>query len=207
MRKISIRKIVVFAIYVLLLILIIIGFIKIFFLDKKIADIKVTDKIEKYEYVLNSNATDYHKKLFDELSTLLETDDFNEKTYAELISKIFITELYTLDNKLNKNDIGGIQYVYEDFRNDFSLLAQSTIYKNIINNIYNDRVQELPVVSDVEIKANTNNSFKYLDKTFENAYYIDVIISYEKDLEYPTNISLVLVKNNDKLEIVKMETK
>lgn len=207
MKKISIRKIVVFAIYVLLIVLIIIGVFKILLGGKKTLNVKVTDKIENYEYILNSNATEYHKNLFDELSKVLENNDINEKEYAELVSKIFITDLYTLDNKLNKNDIGGTQYVYNDFRDDFNSYAQSSIYKNIINNMYNDRVQELPIVSEVLIKSNEIKSFKYKDKNFENSYYIEVEIKYEKDLEYPKNVSLVLVKNNNKIEVAKMETK
>lgn len=207
MRKISIRKIAVFAIYILFIILLVIGIVKILFLGKKTINVEVVDKIDNYNYTLNSNATDYYKGLFNELSNLLKNDDFDEKSYAELVSKLFITDVYTLDNKLNKNDIGGTEYVYSNFKDDFNMIAQSTIYKNIKNNMYNDRVQDLPIVKEVIINSIDNDDFEYEKNLFENAYYVDVSVNYESDLGYPTNISLVIIKNNDKLEVAKMEAK
>lgn len=207
MRKISIRKIAVFAIYILFIILLVIGIVKILFLGKKTINVEVVDKIDNYNYTLNSNATDYYKGLFNELSNLLKNGDFDEKSYAELVSKLFITDVYTLDNKLNKNDIGGTEYVYSNFKDDFNMIAQSTIYKNIKNNMYNDRVQDLPIVKEVIINSIDNDDFEYEKNVFENAYYVDVSVNYESDLGYPTNISLVIIKNNDKLEVAKMEAK
>ena len=207
MRKISIRKIAVFAIYILFIILLVIGIVKILFLGKKNINVEVVDKIDNYNYTLNSNATDYYKGLFNELSNLLKNDDFDEKSYTELVSKLFITDVYTLDNKLNKNDIGGTEYVYSNFKDDFNMIAQSTIYKNIKNNMYNDRVQDLPIVKEVIINSIDNDDFEYEKNVFENAYYVDVSVNYESDLGYPTNISLVIIKNNDKLEVAKMEAK
>ena len=207
MRKISIRKIAVFAIYILFIILLVIGIVKILFLGKKTINVEVVDKIDNYNYTLNSNATDYYKGLFNELSNLLKNDNFDEKSYAELVSKLFITDVYTLDNKLNKNDIGGTEYVYSNFKDDFNMIAQSTIYKNIKNNMYNDRVQDLPIVKEVIINSIDNDDFEYEKNVFENAYYVDVSVNYESDLGYPTNISLVIIKNNDKLEVAKMEAK
>lgn len=207
MRKISIRKIAVFAIYILFIILLVIGIVKILFLGKKTINVEVVDKIDNYNYTLNSNATDYYKGLFNELSNLLKNDDFDEKSYTELVSKLFITDVYTLDNKLNKNDIGGTEYVYSNFKDDFNMIAQSTIYKNIKNNMYNDRVQDLPIVKEVIINSIDNDDFEYEKNVFENAYYVDVSVNYESDLGYPTNISLVIIKNNDKLEVAKMEAK
>lgn len=207
MRKISIRKIAVFAIYILFIILLVIGIVKILFLGKKTINVEVVDKIDNYNYTLNSNATDYYKGLFNELSNLLKNGDFDEKSYAELVSKLFITDVYTLDNKLNKNDIGGTEYVYSNFKDDFNMIAQSTIYKNIKNNMYNDRVQDLPIVKEVIINSIDNDDFEYEKNLFENAYYVDVSVNYESDLGYPTNISLVIIKNNDKLEVAKMEAK
>ena len=207
MRKISIRKIAVFAIYILFIILLVIGIVKILFLGKKTINVEVVDKIDNYNYTLNSNATDYYKGLFNEPSNLLKNDNFDEKSYAELVSKLFITDVYTLDNKLNKNDIGGTEYVYSNFKDDFNMIAQSTIYKNIKNNMYNDRVQDLPIVKEVIINSIDNDDFEYEKNVFENAYYVDVSVNYESDLGYPTNISLVIIKNNDKLEVAKMEAK
>ena len=206
-KKISIRKIVVFSIYVIFILLIIIGIVRVFFMGKKTLDVQVIDTIDNYNYTLNNNATKYYKNNFEELSIILSNENIDENSYAKLVSKLFISDLYTLNNKLNKNDIGGTQFVYSDFVDDFSSYAKTTIYNNVENNMYNDRKQDLPIVTDIIINSVTNDSFKYGDKIFENSYYIDLEITYESDLGYPTNISLVLVENNNKIEVAKMETR
>ena len=206
-RKLSIKKIVVFYIYILFAILIIFGIVQIFSASKKTVDVEIVDTIDDYGYVLDDKATSYIKSLFEELSKVLKEETLDEKAYAEILCKIFITDFYTLDNKLNKNDIGGLRYVYTDFVNDFSSLAQNSIYKTVKNNMYGDRVQELPVVSEVVINGVENKQFKYNDKTFDNAYYINASIKYDVDLGYASNVDIVIVKNNNKLEIAKMETK
>ena len=205
-KKISVRKIVIFSIYILFILLIIIGIVKILTKDKP-KNVQVVDSIDNYGYTLNDNATSYYKQTFNELSDLLSNESIDEKSYAQLVSKLFISDLYTLDNKLNKNDIGGMQFVYKDFVDDFSSYSKSTIYKYVENNMYNDRTQDLPVVTNVIINSVNNDDFKYNDKFFENSYYIDLTLEYETDLGYPTNINLVLVKNNNKIEVAKMETK
>ncbi len=205
-KKISVRKIIVLSIYALFILLIIIGVVKILTKNKP-KNVQVVDSIDNYGYTLNDNATSYYKQTFNELSNLLSNESIDEKSYAQLVSKLFISDLYTLDNKLNKNDIGGIEFVYKDFVDDFSSYSKSTIYKYVENNMYNDRTQDLPVVTNVIINSVNNDDFKYNDKVFENSYYIDLTLEYETDLGYPTNINLVLVKNNNKIEVAKMETK
>ena len=107
----------------------------------------------------------------------------------------------------NKNDIGGTQFVYADFVDDFNSIAQSTIYKSVENNMYGDRKQELPIVNEVIIDSIETKNFKYNDKIINDAYYVSLTVNYNKDLGYPKNIDLVLIKNNDKVEVVKMQTK
>lgn len=205
-RKLNLRKIITFGIYTLFIVLIIGCLIKIIFFNKKTVDVKVVNEIEKYNYSLNNNATAYYKSLFEELKNLLE-NDYNIEDYVKLVSKLFVTDVYTLDNKLNKNDIGGTQFVYADFVDDFNSIAQSTIYKSVENNMYGDRKQELPIVTEVIIDSIETKSFKYNDEIINDAYYVSLTVNYNKDLGYPKNIDLVLIKNNDKVEVVKMQTK
>ena len=59
-----------------------------------------------------------------------------------LISKLFVIDFYSLNSALNKNDIGGKEFVYRNYQEDFSKLAKETIYKYVENNIYGKRNQE-----------------------------------------------------------------
>ncbi len=172
---------------------------------KTIKKITVSDKIEGYGYTLNENATSYQKKLFKNLKTLLEGNDVDDEEYAKLVAKSFIADFYTLDNKLTSNDIGGVQYVYKDYRKDFSKYASESIYHTVQSNIYGNRKQDLPVVSSIEIAKLDQNTVKYLNKEDAKGYEVDLTITYIKDLKYQEDVKLNLVHNGKKIEVVRME--
>jgi hypothetical protein len=172
---------------------------------KTIKKIAVSDKIEGYGYTLNENATSYQKKLFKNLKTLLEGNDVDDEEYAKLVAKSFIADFYTLDNKLTSNDIGGVQYVYKDYRKDFSKYASESIYHTVQSNIYGNRKQDLPVVSSIEIAKLDQNTVKYLNKEDAKGYEVDLTITYIKDLKYQEDVKLNLVHNGKKIEVVRME--
>ena len=207
-RKISKKKITIFAVIIIVLIAAIVA--TIFFLNsnkKEDNTIKVesVDKIEGYDYTLSSNATKYYKSLFKELKNVLEADDVDEAKYADLVTKLFVADFYNLDNKVNKNDIGGVQFVYKDFRDDFKKLAANSIYKTVENNVYGDRKQDLPVVSNVSTEKKDSVSFKYGDKTDEAAYKINFEVEYKTDLGYQQSGSLTLIHNDKKIEVAALE--
>ena len=173
--------------------------------DKKKTEVKVVDNIEEYGYTLDDIETKYYKSLFADLKKILSSESMEEEEYAKKISQLFLTDFFHLDNKLTKNDIGGTQFVYDSFRNDFEKLAKESIYHYVESNIYGDRKQELPKVSEVQVIDMEQKSYSYLDTEDEFAYYIDLKISYEKDLGYQEECSLILVHHDNKLEIVKMK--
>lgn len=164
--------------------------------------VKVIDTVKDYK--LNENETDYYKSLFNDLKEVLDTDTIDEEKYARLISQLFLSDFYTLHNKINKNDVGGTQFVYKNFRGDFENLARDSVYHEVENNVYGDRKQELPIVYSVDIIEVKQDNYEYLDQNDEEAYYINLVIKYEKDLGYQENIDLIIIHNGDKLEIAEM---
>ena len=42
-------------------------------------------------------------------------------------------DFYNLENKITKNDVGGLQFIHEDMQENFLLKAKDTMYKNIDN--------------------------------------------------------------------------
>lgn len=169
--------------------------------------VEVVDTIDNFDYVLNDNETKYYNELFNSLKELLSTDNYEEEEYAKIIGKLFLTDFYDLESKVMKSDVGGTQFVYSEYRNDFEMGAIDTVYKFVESNVYGDRKQDLPTVKEVEVKDVTTKSYKSDMISDNNAYYLDMSISYNKDLGYPKNILLTLVHSEDKLEIVSMETK
>ena len=150
----------------------------------------------------------YSKQLFGKLKKELSKDSVDEEKYATLETQIFISEFFTLFNKVNRSDVGGIQFVYKDYQESFTKLAMEGMYHYVENNIYGDRKQELPEVVNVDV-INTEQKEYILsdDVTDEKAYYVDVTINYAKDLGYQQSATIVLIHNGKRLDIVKMTEK
>ncbi len=206
-RRISKKKVTKFVVLLLIIVAIIIGLVIFFTRDKGDNTIKIksVDTIEGYDYTLRSNATKYYKELFKELKEVLEDTDVDEDKYADLVTKLFVADFFNLDNKINKNDVGGIQFVYKDFRDDFTKLAASSMYKNVQSNLYGNRTQELPIITKVSTEAGEKAAFKYGDNEDENAYMINFDIEYQKDLDYQASGTLTLIHSNKKLEVAEMK--
>lgn len=159
------------------------------------------DQMKNYDYYLDDKATDYYKVLYDELKKILNSEIVNDEEYAKIIAKLFIADLFTLDNKITSSDIGGLQFVYTNFKEDFVNIAKTTLYSSVESNIYSDRTQELPIVSNVEISSITESTFNYNEIEY-NSYNVSANISYETDLGYPTNYNLTLIKNDKYFQVV-----
>ena len=206
-RKIKLKKILL-----ILIVLALISYAGIYMLKKKnrkepTKEVEVIDSIDDFGYQLNDNETKYYNELFNKLKEILKEENYEEKEYASIIAKLFLTDFYDLDNKIMKSDIGGTQYVYEGYREDFEKGAKSSIYKYVENNVYGDRKQSLPTVKEITEESIETKSFKYNNTSDSNAYYLTMNINYTKDLGYPTQVEIVLIHNNDRLEVAKLETK
>lgn len=174
--------------------------------NNKQTEVKVISEIQQYGYKLEDNKTRLYNNLFDELDEELNKKDINEQKYAELVAKLFVVDFYNLENKLNKNDIGGIQFVYTSIRDNFILNAKNTLYKYIESNTNGGRNQELPVVSNVEVVNSKNDSYDYGKKTDTNAYKLTLHWSYKKNLGYQTEADLILIHEGKKLSIVELDS-
>ena len=163
--------------------------------------VKSIDKIDKYGYVLKSNANDLQKELFNELKTVLNSDNINDDDYAKVISKMFVTDLYTLSNKLNKYDVGGTDYVLESGRENFKVNVQDTLYKYLEDNSDGKRNQILPLVVGVSADEISDTKYKIGDNESE-AKKVSLTLSYQEDLGYDTKVTVILIKDNDKYYIV-----
>ena len=119
--------------------------------NKNAKEIKILNTIEEYNYTLNENDSAYVSSVFEKLKEELKNEIVDEEKYATYISQMFLADFYTLNSALNKNDVGGVQFVYKDYQEDFLKSAKDTVYRYVENNIYGNRNQSLPVVSEVTI--------------------------------------------------------
>ena len=204
-RKLK-KKVVILIILIVVLILCITGFILYKTLSKnQVAEAKVIDSIEEYGYVLEDDQPKIYQDLFKELSKVLQAENVDEEEYARLISQMFSIDFYNLENKVSKNDVGGTMFISTDYVDNFTLKASDTVYKYIEHNLYNDRDQNLPVVTSSSVNKLENVTYKYENINDDNAYEVTVNLEYKEDLGYPTEIVLTLIHNDKKLEICEME--
>jgi hypothetical protein len=173
--------------------------------SKGTSEVKILNTIEEYGYTLNENDSAYVSEIFGKLKQELENEIVDEEKYATYVSQLFIADFYTLNSAINKNDIGGVQFVYESYQSDFESSAKDTVYRYIENNIYNDRTQDLPIVTDVSITNIEQKMYNSDAITDAKAFYVTAKVTYKENLEYPTEVSLILVHNDKKLEIAQMK--
>ena len=167
--------------------------------------IQVVSEIDDYSYFLENNETKIYKKYYKELEKELGDKKVNEENYAKLITKLFLIDFYTLSNKVTNQDIGGIQFLYDDIQDNFKLKATDTLYKYVKSDIYGNRSQELPMVKDVEIESIENIDYSYLDEEDKNAFEVKAKIIYKKDLGYDVEKILVIIHDDIKLSIVEIK--
>lgn len=194
---------------VLALILIIGVLFGLFFFKSKqeLQIVTVVSEISDYNYKLESNVTRIYKKYFKELEEELKDEKTDEENYASLISRLFIIDFYTLNNKVTNKNIGGVQFIHTNLKNKFITESSNTVYKYIRNNLYGNRKQKLPEVNDVKIISikeikYENNSYKD-----ERGYEVVVDVGYVKDYDYPKKVKLIIIHEERKLSIVEINKK
>lgn len=179
---------------------------KAFIKDKDNNEPAVLEKINNFDYTLENDKPEYYKDLFSELKDCLNKSDIDYEIYSKVVAKMFVYDLFNINNKSSSSDIGGLNFVYSDFKNDYIEIVKTSLYNNVKSNIYNDRNQDLPIVNDVKIDEFKETVFSYKGNDFSLAYLINLSIIYEKDLGYPQKCELIIAKNeNGKMEIVKLK--
>jgi len=186
---------------IILLLIVIIGVYGVFIIlpnRNKNVEVKETDKI-KYGYTQYSRDTKLYKEIFNNLKNELNKDELDYKKYAENISKLFIIDLYTLNNKNSKEDVGGIQYLRDELKENFILNASNTMYKYVGTEDIN-----LPEVSSVQLVNITESKYSINDKEYDS-FEVNLKWEYKKDLGYDKEGKIIVIKDGEELYIVEKE--
>ena len=167
---------------------------------------KISDSIDGYGYTLNDRQSEVYKKYFVKLKNVLKNDPVDEEAYLKLISKMFIIDTYSLDDKIDNNDIGGVEFVLSDVVDNYKAKMMDTLYLYVQSDLYGKRKQVLPVVKDVYIDDIKVVSYSYLNGiTDPKAYQVKVNWQYEKDLGYAKEAVLYFVHDDSKLSLVEFK--
>ena len=170
----------------ILVIIIIIGLIifKMFFTKSEVKNnVKVIDSIVDFSYTLDERDTTLMKDTYKELKRVLKEKDINYEEYASILARLFVIDLFTMDNKINKYDVACLEYVYPDNVDNFKTNVEDTIYKTIEDNTYGKRTEKLSVVSSVNVTDVSTNTFKINEEEVPS-YVVTLNWDYENDLGY-----------------------
>lgn len=181
-----------------IIMLVVVAFIAIYAIFVAIPSKKNKDEgIENInnKYILYKRDSSLYKENFEKLRTILDTSPVDNKEYAETIVKLFVIDFYTLDNKDENTDIGGLQYVHSNLKDNLVLNASSTMYK------YIKTTKELPKVKSITSVDTSETTYKINDKDY-SAYAITINWEYDKDLGYEQQGTFIVVNDNGNLSIV-----
>lgn len=175
--------------------------------EKPVEEVKTVDNIKakEFDYTLYDNKSDLYKEYFKKLKEELLKDNVNDQEYAKIISELFVIDFYSLADKKTNTDIGGLDFIYPDMKENFIVKAEDTIYKYVESNVYGDRKQELPKITAVEVKSAEAKPLTYGSLTDGLGYIVTVTITYEKDLGFPKEVTLYLIHQEKKLFIVEIK--
>lgn len=176
-------------------------------IEEKPIDPEIIDTIDQFGYTLSNNDPEIFENEFENLRTVLKSDEIDYEQYAISLSKLFIIDFYNLQTKINKYDVGGLEYIHPTIKDNFELKAMDTIYKYIEDNSDNKRNQELPQINNIIlIDIDLENEYK-IDKNNVASIVVNLEWTYMKDLSYDSKAQITLIKDDRKLVIVDIQTK
>lgn len=168
-------------------------------------DVKVVDSIDSFSYTLDERDTTLMKNTYNELKKVLKEKTIDKEKYASLLAELFVIDLFTIDNKINKYDVACLEYVYPSSIDNFKMNVEDTLYKRVEDNTFGKRKQTLPVVKSVNVSDVEKSTFKISDEEMES-FVVKLTWDYEENLGYDTSASITLVEVDNKLYVVEYET-
>lgn len=188
----------------ILVIIIIVGLIvfKVFFAKDEVKNnVKVIDTIVDFSYTLDERDTKLMKDTYEELKNILKERKIDYDEYAKVLAKLFVIDLFTMDNKINKYDVACLEYVYPDNLENFKTNVEDTIYKLMEDNTYGKRTEKLSIVNSVEVTNEEESTFKINEEEVPS-YVVTLNWTYDKDLGYDKNATITMIRKDKKLYVV-----
>ena len=170
--------------------------------ETPIKEIEITNTIDQFGYTLEDRDTDLFVEKFNELKELLNQEEYDVKEYISLISQLFVIDLFTIDNKMSRYDVGGLEYVYSGAVSSFQSVVEGSIYKTVENNLDGSRTQDLPEVASVTVDSIKETTFTMPDESVVNGYGVNLSWTYVEKLGYDNSATIILIPDQQKYGVV-----
>lgn len=165
---------------------------------------KQEDVIKEYNYTLDDRDSKLMKSKFNELKSVLKKDSIDYKEYAKLLAELYVIDIFTMNNKINKYDTPSLEYILDDNKDNFSNNITDTLYKYMLDDSDGLREQELPSVKEINYISTEDFNYTYKDVSY-NGYKIMLEWTYEKDYGYDTSAIVDIINKDNKLYVVGYE--
>ena len=198
---------VILIIIIILIVLLVVSIVAVKLLNNRenVDTVKVVDSIDEFGYTLDDRDTELMKNTYNELKTILSAKEINYSDYAKKIAELFVIDLFTMDNKVNRYDVGSTEYVYPDNIDNFKMNVEDTIYKSMENNSNGKRKQNLPEVSSI-INSSVEESTFLFGEDEVDSYVVSITWDYVDDLGYDDNAKITLIELDKKIYVVEYVT-
>lgn len=126
--------------------------------QKEVSEEIVQPVDDGLHYTLSSNPTTLLNEIYNELTAANEAgDQEKEMTYA---AAYFTADFFTWSNKKEREDIGGLNYVWPDARQDFASYALRDYYANFTEYGQKYGIENLPEVESYVVNSVSESEFK-----------------------------------------------
>ncbi len=164
---------------------------------------KPVEVIKEFNYELEDRDTELYKTEYYILKDVLSKEEVDYNEYAKQVAKLYIIDLYTIDNKKNKYDVGSLEFVYPEVKDNFELKVKDTIYKYVENDT-GKREQKLPKVKSIQINEFKENSVTFKEKMLP-CYDIKLNWDYIVDLGYDKEAELILIRQENIIYVLEQK--
>lgn len=165
--------------------------------EPEIVEPPVEDKIDIVSnsiYVDPKNPSNIYAQTYNELSAALDKGDGEE--IASLLASCFAYDFYTLSNKEDENDVGGLTYLPDDRAEEFTAYAITHYYSNYSTIKSEYGITSLPQVVEVTVDQVKEQNVTYLQTVFPG-YIVDLTLDYADtkidESELKTNVQVSII--------------
>ena len=171
-------------------------------------------KEEKTKLVVNDvyeapkKANEAQIKLFNRLSKAINEQD-SEEEIAKLVACNFAFDFFTLSNKEDGSDVGGLTYLPENYREEFSVFAQNHYYNSYATIVKQYDKDSLPTMAEVKVEKTTPSAL-YVGDITGDGYMIELTAKYENtelsNDALKTSMTIqVLINDSGRAEVIGLE--
>ena len=176
----------------------------VFYLNNQYQKSSPTKTETAMEYIQDKNETELMSRVYNQL--IIAVNENNKEDIRKLVAAYFAIDFYTLSNKETGN-IGGVDYLYQDKKDDFVAYAKEGYYNGVDNYIEtktnNQEVESYTIVS-------SEDSHKALSGLEDYSYYDVKIKIVFKEINPILNVkeyiaTVTLIEKDKKMSVVALE--